>query len=130
MDTLMTDTGQTTAPAQTNMAAMMKSGQIWSEGLAELSKSTATMLQARMERASALMKALGGASSLKEAFDIRMNHAQTSLADAIADTARLTEFSTKLAIETMAPLKEQMTAAVGTFTKSTVPANGSLDKPR
>lgn len=130
MDALTTETKHTTGSSHVNMAAVMKSGLIWTEGVAELSKSTTALLKCRMERAAALMKALGGAGSPKEAFDLQLVYAQASLADAIADTAKLTEFSIRLATETMAPLKEQMTAAFGAFIKSIVPANAALDKPR
>jgi hypothetical protein len=86
---------------QGNLEAVIKSGQIWSTGLQDLSKQMASSMQASYEDAMAAFKTLTTVKSLKEAVDLQVGLA-----------------SMKLAEQAIAPISGRMTLAVEKFSKT------------
>ncbi len=88
-----------------NINAMMKSGQIWAQGFAEISKTLAHMAQANMEANLAVMKAMTHAKSSEEAMNIQTDHIKASSDKTASDTKSLTDTTSKLAHESMIAAK-------------------------
>ncbi|MBU6497040.1 MAG: phasin family protein [Rhodospirillales bacterium] len=100
---------------QGNVEAIVKSGQIWSAGVQDLSKSFAATAQAQLDQTVATMKALAGVKSLKEAIDLQANLTRNSVETAVAQTGKLTDASMKLAEQAFAPITARVTLAVEKF---------------
>jgi phasin family protein len=101
---------------QGNIEAMMKSGQIWTAGLQDLSKHVASNARASMEETISTFRAMSGVKSIKEAMALQSSFAKASMEKAMAESTRLTETGLKLAEQAYAPLTARMNAAVEVFT--------------
>lgn len=98
-----------------NVEAMMKSGQIWATGLQDLGKQVAATAQAQFEGTVSAFKALAGAKSMKDAFELQATFARTTFEKTLADSGRLTESSIKLTEQALAPVTARVTLAVEKF---------------
>lgn len=103
---------------QGNVEALVKSGQIWSTGMQDLSKQMAASAQASYEEALAAFKALTTVKSLKEAVDLQVGFARAALEKSMVESSKYTDASLKLAEQAIAPISTRMTLAVEKFTKS------------
>jgi phasin family protein len=101
---------------QGNIEAMMKSGQIWTTGLQDLSKHVASNAKASLEETMSTFRAMTGVKSLKEAFELQSSFAKASMEKAMAESTRLTESGLKLAEQAYAPITARVNAAVEVFT--------------
>lgn len=104
--------------SQGNVEAFIKSGQIWTAGLQDLSKQVATSAQASYEEAVAAFKALTTVKSLKEAVDLQVGLARSLVEKSVTESNKYTDASFKLAEQAIAPLSSRMTLAVEKFGKS------------
>ncbi len=100
---------------QGNIEAFVKSSQIWTAGVQDLSKHVAATAQAQLDQTVSAWKAIVGAKSLKEAIDVQTGIARASIEKAVAETGKLTDASLKLAEQTLAPLTARVTLAVEKF---------------
>lgn len=100
---------------QGNVEAWLKSGQILAAGLQDLGKQVAATAQASFDETVSTFKAMTGARSIKEAFDLQASLTRSSLEKAMAETGRLTEASFKLAEQSAAPLAARFSLAVEKF---------------
>lgn len=98
-----------------NVEALMKSGQIWATGLQDLSKQVAATAQAQFEGTMSAFKALAGAKSMKDAFELQAMFARTTFEKTVAESGRLTESSIKLTEQALAPVTARVTLAVEKF---------------
>ncbi|GAB0115672.1 hypothetical protein AcidC75_31960 [Acidisoma sp. C75] len=103
---------------QGNVEALIKSGQIWSTGLQDLSKQMASSMQASYEEALAAFKAMTTVKSLKEAVDLQVGFTRSAIEKSMAESSKYTDASFKLAEQAIAPISSRMTMAVEKFTKS------------
>jgi phasin family protein len=103
--------------SQGNMEALMKSGQIWSTGLQDISKQMASSLQASYEEAMSAFKALTSVKSLKEAVDLQVGLARSAVEKSVTESSKYTDASFKLAEQAMAPISSRVTLAVEKFSK-------------
>ncbi|HUZ64060.1 MAG TPA: phasin family protein [Acetobacteraceae bacterium] len=103
---------------QGNLEAVMKSGQIWASGVQDLSRQMAASAKASFDETMATFKALTGVKSLKEAMDLQVNLARSSMEKTLAETGKLTDASMKLAEQAAAPLTARVNLAVETFGKT------------
>lgn len=103
--------------SQGNVEALIKSGQIWSTGLQDLSKQMATSMQASYEEAVAAFKALTTVKSLKEAVDLQVGLARSAIEKGVTESSKYTDASFKLAEQAIAPISSRVTLAVETFSK-------------
>jgi phasin family protein len=103
---------------QGNLEAVIKSGQIWSTGWQDLSKQMASSMQASYEDAMTAFKAMTTVKSLKEAVDLQVGLARSTLEKSVAETSKYTDASMKLAEQAIAPISGRMTLAVENFSKT------------
>lgn len=102
--------------SQGNLEAFMKSGQIWTTGLQDLSKTFAATAQASLDETVAAFKALTSVKSVKEAVDLQAALARTSMEKAVAGSSQMADASFKLAEQAMAPITARFQAAASKFT--------------
>lgn len=118
MDKAIKGTEELVAFGQGNVEAFVKSSQILSTGLQDLSKQFAATAQASVDEAVSTFKALSGVKSLKEAIDLQSSVAKSNLEKAIAESGKLTDATVKLAELAFAPLTQRFTLATEKFTKA------------
>jgi len=118
MKTMMKSTEDLVAFGQANMEAFVKSGQIWSAGVQELTKQIATSAKASFEESMSTFKAISTAKSVKEAIDLQSTFAKAALEKAMAESNKITDASIKLTEQTLAPITARVTVAVETFGKT------------
>jgi phasin family protein len=115
---MMKSTEDFVAFGQANLEAFVKSGQIWSAGVQELTKQIATTAKASFDESISTFKAMSTAKSVKEAMDLQSSFAKAALEKAMAESNKLTDASIKLTEQTLAPITARVTVAVETFGKS------------
>lgn len=103
--------------SQGNVEALIKSGQIWSTGMQDLSKQMASSMQASYEEAMSAFKALTTVKSLKEAVDLQVGLARSAVEKSVTESSKYTDASFKLAEQAIAPISSRMTLAVEKFSK-------------
>jgi phasin family protein len=103
---------------QANLEAFVKSGQIWSAGVQELTKQIASSAKASFDESVSTFKAMSTAKSVKEAIDLQSSFAKAALEKAMAESNKLTDASIKLTEQTLAPITARVTVAVETFGKA------------
>jgi phasin family protein len=104
--------------SQGNVEAMIKSGQIWSAGMQDLSKQMASSMQASYEEAMAAFKAMTSVKSFKEAVDLQVGFARSAVEKSMTESSKYTDASMKLAEQAIAPISGRMTMAAEKFTKT------------
>jgi phasin family protein len=117
MDKAMKTAEELVAFGQGNLEAVMKSGQIWSAGVQDLSRLMAATAQSSFEETVSTLKALSGVKSLKDAMDLQANLARSAMEKTFSESGKLTDASFKLAEQTLAPITARMTMAVEKFAK-------------
>jgi len=118
MKSMMKSTEDLVAFGQANLEAFVKSGQIWSAGVQELTKQMASSAKASFEESVSTFKAISTAKSVKEAIDLQSTFAKSALEKAMAESNKLTDASIKLTEQTLAPITARVTVAVETFGKA------------
>ena len=103
---------------QGNIEALVKASQIWASGMQDLSKSLAAAAQASLDESMAALKALSGAKSLKDAFELQSSFARAALEKSLAESGKLTDASFKLTEQALAPITARVTVAVEKFAKA------------
>jgi len=103
---------------QGNVEAFVKSGQIWSAGVQDLSKHIAATAKASLDESIATFKALSGVKSLRDAFDLQTSFARSALEKTLSESGKLTDASLKLTEQTLAPITARVTVAVERFAKA------------
>ncbi len=103
--------------SQGNMEALIKSGQIWSTGLQDISKQMASSMQASYEEAMSAFKALTSVKSLKEAVDLQVGLARSAVEKSVTESSKYTDASFRLAEQALAPISSRVTLAVEKFSK-------------
>ncbi len=103
--------------SQGNVEALIKSGQIWSTGLQDISKQMASSMQASYEEAMSAFKALTSVKSLKEAVDLQVGLARSAVEKSVTESSKYTDASFKLAEQALAPISSRVTLAVEKFGK-------------
>jgi phasin family protein len=115
---MMKSTEDFVAFGQANLEAFVKSGQIWSAGVQELTKQIASSAKASFDESVSTFKAMSTAKSVKEAMDLQSSFAKAALEKAMAESNKLTDASIKLTEQTLAPITARVTVAVETFGKA------------
>jgi phasin family protein len=101
-----------------NLEALMKSSQIWTTGVQDLSKHIAAAAQASLDESISAFKALSSVKSLKAAFELQSSFARAALEKSLAESGKLTDASFKLTEQAMAPITARVTVAAQKFTKT------------
>ena len=100
-----------------NVEALVKSSSIFARGFQDISKTFAALAQEQIEESVSVGKALMGAKSFKDVVDLSTSISKSSFDKLVAEGAKLTELSSKLAEEALAPINGRVEAAVGRLTK-------------
>ncbi len=108
----MTTAEQFVSFGQANLEAMMKSSQIWTAGVQELSAKMAASAQASLDETLSTMRAMSGVKSLRDAVELQTGLARSAMEKTVSETGRLAETSIKLAEHAAAPIAARLTAAV------------------
>ena len=116
--TMMKNTEDFVAFGQANLEAFVKSGQIWSTGMQELTKQFAATAKASFDESVSTFKAIGTVKSVKEAMELQTGFAKTAMEKAMAESNKLTDASMKLTEQALAPIAARVTVAVETFGKA------------
>jgi phasin family protein len=104
--------------SQGNVEAVVKSSQIWTAGVQDLSKQVAATAQATFDETLANFKALTSVKSLKDAFELQASFARAAMEKAMAESGKLTDASFKLTEQTLAPITARVGVAVEKFAKA------------
>jgi phasin family protein len=115
---MMKTTEDFVAFGQANLEAFVRSGQIWSAGVQELTRQIASSAKASFDESVSTFKAMSTAKSVKEAIDLQSTFAKAALEKAMAESNKLTDASIKLTEQTLAPITARVTVAVETFGKA------------
>jgi len=118
MKTMIKSTEDFLAFGQANVEAFVKSGQIWADGIQELTKLFATTAKASFDESVATLKAISSAKSLTEAIDLQSTFATSVVEKALAESNKLINTSFKLTEQTLAPITARVTVAAETFGKA------------
>jgi hypothetical protein len=115
MATFSKTAAEVTSFSQGNIAAIMKSSQVWAAGWQDISKALAAANQAHLDQAMSTCKALASVMSLQEAMSLQAHLMQTPFETSFAETGKLIDASLRLAVQSMAPITERITLAVEKF---------------
>jgi phasin family protein len=118
MGTAMKTVEEVVSFNQGNVEAAIKSGQIWADGIQDLSKSLAATAQAQLDQTMSTWKALSTVKSLKDVFDLQSNLARSSMDTFVSETGKLTDASLKLTEQALAPLTARFTLAAEKFRRA------------
>lgn len=118
MEKAMKTAEELVAFSQGNLEAMVKSGQIWAAGVQDIGKLMAANAQASFDETMSIFKALTGAKSLKDAFELQSSLARTTMEKTLAESGKLTDASVKLTEQAMAPLTARFSLAMEKFAKT------------
>ena len=101
--------------SQGNFEAVVKSSQIWAAGVQDLGKTLVVSAKEQMDDAVAAVNSFAAAKSFNDLLDLQAAFARSSLDKAITETSKLTDASTRLATDVLAPLTARVTLAAETF---------------
>jgi phasin family protein len=118
MKTMMKSTEDFVAFGQANFEAFVRSGQIWSAGVQELTRQFASSAKASFDESVSTLKAITTAKSVREAMDLQSTFAKAALEKAMFESNKLTDASIKLTEQTLAPITARVTVAVESFGKT------------
>jgi phasin family protein len=100
-----------------HVEAVIRSSSILAEGMQEMAKAAFAAHQAALEEGMANARALAGAKSMREAFELQTGFAKAAFEKFVAETTKLSEQGTKLAERAFEPVAERITATVAQFGK-------------
>jgi len=118
MEKVMTTAEEFVTFSQGNVEALVKSGQIWTAGIQDLSKHVATSAQASFDETFATFKALTSVKSLKDAFELQAAFARSTLEKTMTESGKLTDASFKLTEQALAPITARVSIAVEKLAKA------------
>ncbi|MDH3916877.1 MAG: phasin family protein, partial [Rhodospirillales bacterium] len=102
---------------QENVDAVVKSGNIAAKGFEALSQEVMAFARNSLEGNVAATKAILGAKDLREVANLQSAYTRRSFDQALAESAKLTEMSVKVANEAMQPIQARVTVTVGKLIK-------------
>lgn len=118
MEKAMKTAEELVAFGQGNFEAMVKSGQIWTAGVQDISKQLAANAQASFDETMSTFKAMSSVKSLKDAFDLQASLARSTLEKTLTESGKLTDASMKLTEQALAPLTARFSVAMEKFGKA------------
>ena len=115
MERAMKTAEEALAFGQGNVAALVRSGQIWAAGLQDLGKQVAATAQEQIANTMSAFKAIAGAKSVSDAIEAQAALARNTIERTVAESGRITETSLKLTEQAMAPVAARVSLAVEKF---------------
>ena len=104
--------------SQGNIEALVKSSQIWTAGVQDLSKQFAANAQAQFDETMSAFTTMTTMKSLKDVFELQSTLAKSALEKTVADSGKLTDASIKLTELALAPIAARVTTATEAFGKT------------
>jgi phasin family protein len=104
--------------SQGNLEAFVKSGQIWSAGILDLTQQIAATAKSLFDDSVSTFRALNTVRSLNDAVGLQTRFTKTAIETAMAGTKRITDTSIKLTEQTLVPITDRVSLAVRTFKKA------------
>ena len=104
--------------SQGNIEALVKSSQIWTAGVQDLSKQFAANAQAQFDETMSAFTTMTTMKSLKDVFEFQSTLAKSALEKTMTDSGKLTDASIKLTELALAPIAARVTTATETFGKT------------
>jgi phasin family protein len=95
-----------------NLEAVVKASTIAGKGLESLSRELVTFTHQQIDSNVENTKKLFGAKTLRELFDLQADFARQSFDRMLAESAKMTEMSVKVANEALEPIQSQTNATV------------------
>lgn len=95
-----------------NVDAVFKAGSIYAKGVEQVSKAVLALTQAHLNNQVAAIKAVMGATSLRQFVDMQTDLAKTNFDKYVAEGSKLSEISLKVANEALEPIQARVTATV------------------
>ncbi len=92
---------------QANIEALIKSTQIWVNGVLDLSKQAVASVQACTQETMNVFQTLGTVKSIREAIDLQSRSTRNSLEIMLSEGGRLTQASVKLSQQALEPITER-----------------------
>ena len=96
---------------ESNITAFVKSGEIWRDGLKELSDAIVASAQAHIDRSKATWDAMQDVKSLKSAIELQTSATCASVESFSGDAVKISTASLKLYRDVMAPITAQTRVA-------------------
>ena len=112
MERAMKTAEEILAFGQGNVAALVRSGQIWVSGLQDLGKQVAATAQEQIADTLSAFRAIAGAKSVRDAIEVQTALARNTIQKTVAESSRITETSLKLTEQAMAPVAARVSLAV------------------
>jgi hypothetical protein len=111
----MKTTEELVAFGQGNIAAFVRSGQIWAAGLQDLGRQVAATAQGQIADAVTAFKAIAGAKSVRDAIEVQAALTRSTIEKTFAESGRITESSLRLTEQAIAPVAARVSLAVEKF---------------
>lgn len=102
---------------QGNVEALVKSSQIFANGLQDISKLMAATAQTTIDDAMNAFRAMTSVRSLKDATDLQANLARSAVEKALTQSSQVAETSFKVAEQALAPINSRLSLAMQSFGK-------------
>jgi phasin family protein len=118
MEQAMTKTEEMLTFNQGNVEVAMQVSQILATGFQDISRQAAVQAQARIDEALTAARAVCGAKSLREMFDIQGNLGRSNTEKALSEAGKIADASMRLIEQAWAPWTQRMTQAMERFTKT------------
>lgn len=103
---------------QGNVEALVKSSQIFANGLQDISKLMAAGAQTTIDDAMSAFRAMTTVRSLKDAADLQATLARSAVEKALTQSSQVAETSFKVAEQAFAPISGRLSVAMQSFGKA------------
>lgn len=103
---------------QGNVEALVKSSQIFANGLQDISKLMAASAQATIDDAMSAFRAMTSVRSLKDAADLQTTLARSAVEKALTQSSQVAETSFKVAEQAFAPINGRLSVVMQSFGKA------------
>jgi len=103
--------------AKGNVEAVVASGQAATKGFETLAKAATDYTKASVAEAQATFKALSGAKTAKDFFEIQNDSMKKAYEGFVAESSKMSELFVKMAQDAFEPLSSRMAVAVETIAK-------------
>jgi phasin family protein len=97
--------------------AVVKANTALAKGAEEISKELVGYARTSLEQAASATKALFGAKTLQDVIALNSDYAKTSINEFLANSAKLSDLTVKVANEAFEPINERVTVAIEKFGK-------------
>ena len=103
---------------QGNVEALVKSSQIFANGLQDISKLMAASAQTTIDDAMSAFRAMTSVRSLKDATDLQATLTRSAVEKALTQSSQVAETSFKVAEQALAPISGRLSVAMQSFGKA------------